>query len=63
MKQKLSERAVYQPGTAELTANSTFKQLADYWLADMDMNPDRAEGLASFTAGTWNTSSCRISQT
>lgn len=43
-KQKRSERSVYQPGTAELTANSIFKQLADYWLADMDMNPDLAEG-------------------
>lgn len=44
LKQKLSERAVYQAGTAELTADSTFKQLAEYWLMDMDMNPDLAEG-------------------
>lgn len=44
LKEKLSERALYQPGTAELTADSSFKQLAEYWLADVDLNPDLAEG-------------------
>jgi integrase len=44
LKEKLSERAVYQPGTADLTADSSFKQLAEYWLADVDMNPDLALG-------------------
>ncbi|MHB1173236.1 MAG: tyrosine-type recombinase/integrase [Lacisediminihabitans sp.] len=44
LKEKLSERAVYQPGTAELSADSTFKELADYWLTDVELNPDLAEG-------------------
>jgi integrase len=44
LKEKLSERSVYQPGTADLTADSSFKQLAEYWLADVDMNPDLAPG-------------------
>jgi integrase len=44
LKEKLSERAVYLPGTADLTADSSFKQLAEYWLADVDMNPDLAPG-------------------
>lgn len=44
LKEKLSERALFQPGSAELTADSSFKQLADYWLADVDLNPDLAEG-------------------
>ena len=44
LKEKLSERALYLPGTGELTADSTFSQLADYWLVDVDLNPDLAEG-------------------
>ena len=44
LKEKLSARAVYQCGTGELSADSTFRQLADYWLADMELNPDLAGG-------------------
>ncbi|TAM68563.1 MAG: site-specific integrase [Microbacteriaceae bacterium] len=43
LKEKLSLRAVYQPGNSDLTADSTFKELADYWLADIELNPDLAE--------------------
>ncbi|WP_308465312.1 hypothetical protein [Rathayibacter soli] len=43
LKEKLSLRAVYQPGTSDLTADSSFKELADYWLADVELNPDLAE--------------------
>jgi integrase len=44
LKTKLAARAIYQPGTGELTADSTVVQLAEYWLADVDLNPDLAEG-------------------
>ncbi len=44
LKEKLAVRAEYRPGTSELTADSTFQALADYWLEDMDGNPDLAPG-------------------
>ncbi len=44
LKEKLAERAEYRPGTSELTADSTFQDLADYWLADMEVNPDITSG-------------------
>ncbi|WP_375405860.1 tyrosine-type recombinase/integrase [uncultured Amnibacterium sp.] len=44
LKEKLAARAEYRPGNSDLTADSTFKDLADYWLADMEGNPDLAPG-------------------
>jgi integrase len=44
LKEKLAARAEYRPGTTDLTADSTFKDLADYWLADMEGNPDLTPG-------------------
>lgn len=44
LKAKLASRSIYQPGSDELTADSTFAELATYWLADVDLNPDLAEG-------------------
>ncbi|MFC4245089.1 tyrosine-type recombinase/integrase [Gryllotalpicola reticulitermitis] len=44
LKEKLAARTVYLPGTTDLTADSSFKELADYWLADMELNPELAEG-------------------
>lgn len=44
LKEKLADRAEYRPGTTDLTADSTFQDLADYWLADMEANPDITPG-------------------
>ena len=44
LKEKLAARAEYRPGTSDLTADSTFKDLADHWLADMEGNPELAPG-------------------
>lgn len=44
LKEKLAARAEYRPGNSDLTTDSTFNDLADYWLADMEGNPDLAPG-------------------
>lgn len=44
LKEKLADRAEYRPGNSDLTADSTFKDLADYWLADMEGNPGPRAG-------------------
>lgn len=44
LKEKLADRAEYRPGTTDLTADSTFQDLADYWLADMEASPDITPG-------------------
>ncbi|MDR2973501.1 MAG: site-specific integrase, partial [Propionibacteriaceae bacterium] len=37
LKAKLSDRNLCQPTTGTLTADATFAQLVDYWLADIDL--------------------------
>ncbi len=37
LKRKLSERSLFQPGFAGLSADSTFAKLVDYWLEDMEV--------------------------
>jgi len=37
LKVKLAGRFEYQPGTLEVTADSTFASLVDYWLADIEL--------------------------
>jgi len=37
LKRKLSERSLFQPGFAGLSADSTFAKLVDYWLEDMEI--------------------------
>ena len=37
LKSKLAVRFEYQPGTLEVTADSTFARLVDYWLEDIDL--------------------------
>lgn len=37
LKRKLSERSLFQPGVAGLSADSTFAKLVDYWLEDMEV--------------------------
>jgi integrase len=37
LKVKLTERALFQPGATGLTPDSTFAQLVDYWLADIEL--------------------------
>ncbi|MCL2489501.1 MAG: site-specific integrase [Propionibacteriaceae bacterium] len=37
LKAKLAGRFEYQPGTLEVTADSTFARLVDYWLEDIDL--------------------------
>jgi len=40
LKLKLTDRQVFQPGDGDLSADSTYADLAAYWLADLD-NEDR----------------------
>lgn len=44
LKAKLSKRSLFQPGSSELTPDSGFPALVDYWLADMEL-----EGRLSLT--------------
>ena len=37
LKVKLAERSVLQPSFTAITADSTFPELVDYWLADLDL--------------------------
>ncbi|MFV0432934.1 MAG: tyrosine-type recombinase/integrase [Leucobacter sp.] len=37
LKRKLSERSLFQPGFAGLSADSPFAKLVDYWLEDMEV--------------------------
>ena len=37
LKAKLAARFEYQPGTLEVSADSTFARLVDYWLADIEL--------------------------
>ncbi|MEJ7831491.1 MAG: tyrosine-type recombinase/integrase [Nocardioides sp.] len=37
LKRRLAERNVYQPVDTSLTLDSTFGELVDYWLADLDL--------------------------
>lgn len=37
LKRKLSERSLFQPGFAGLSADSAFAKLVDYWLEDMEV--------------------------
>ena len=37
LKAKLAGRFEYQPGTLEVTADSTFARLVDYWLEDIEL--------------------------
>ena len=37
LKEKLAQRALFQPAQGVLTPDSTFTQLVDYWLEDLDL--------------------------
>ena len=56
LKEKLAQRATHSGGTRQLTADSSFSELVEVWLADLDLDG----GLAPSTRALYERNMCQL---